>query len=309
MKTVIAIDIGGTLIKSALVSSDGKILKSKKTPTQASESRDIITSNLREAFDKVYESSAIAVGIGSPGCVDPKTGIVDAVDNIPALSGLCLTDFLKGHKEIPVMIDNDANNAAKGEYLFGIGKGTKNFMGITLGTGVGGGLFLDGRFYRGTNNYSGEIGHMTYIPDGLSCACGKNGCLEAYASGPAMVRSAKSMLKRNFNTKLSKHKVDAITPELICKLADQGDRLSMSIVHDVARALGIVLGTATNLMNLECIAVGGGISLAGDVLFQPLGIYAARHTLPRAYECCIIKPSEIGNDAGLLGCAATALMK
>ena len=307
-KKIAAIDIGGTFIKSALVDSEGRIHKREKTPTQACESKEIVLGNLRTAFDKVYEADVFGVGMGSPGCVDPKKGTVSAVENIPCLSGLCLTDFLKDKHELPVVIDNDANNAAKGEYLFGAGQQKRNFLGITLGTGVGGGLVLDGHFHRGLNNYAGEIGHMTYIPDGAACTCGKRGCLEAYASATAIIRSAHSMLKRKLPTKLSEHDPKEIDSKLICDLAKKGDLLSASIIQDLAKALGTVLGTAINLLNLECVVVGGGISAAGDILFRPLQLYTSRHALPMAYEQCSILPSKLGNDAGLLGCAASVLM-
>ena len=308
MKKIIAIDIGGTFIKSALLDSEGKIHKREETPTQANESKEVVLANLRSAFDKVYESDVCGVGLGSPGCVDPEKGIVSAVDNIPCLSGLCLSDFLKDKNNIPVVIDNDANNASKGEYLFGAGQKKKNFLGVTLGTGVGGGLILDGHFHRGVNNYAGEIGHMTYIPDGAPCTCGKRGCLEAYASATAMIRSAQSIIKRKLPSALTQHDPKEIDSKLICDLAKEGDALCLSIIHDVAKALGVVLGAAINLLNLECVVIGGGISAAGDILFTPLCLYASRHALPMAYEKCTILPSKLGNDAGLLGCAAAVLM-
>ena len=307
-KKILAVDIGGTFIKSALIDSEGKIYKREKTPTQAQESKEVVLANLKKAFDKVYEPGVSGLGLGSPGCIDPKKGSVNAVENIPCLNGLSLTDFFKREYKIPAAIDNDANNAAKGEYLFGAGQKKRNFMGLTLGTGVGGGLVLDGSFHRGVNNYAGEIGHMVYIPDGAPCTCGKRGCLEAYASATAIIRSAQSMLKRGLPTKLKKHDPKEIDSKLICDLAKEGDAICLSIIQDVAKALGVVLGSAINLLNLECLVLGGGISAAGDVLFEPLRLYASRQTLPMAYERCTILPSKLGNDAGLLGCAASALM-
>ena len=149
---------------------------------------------------------------------------------------------------------------------------------------------------------------MTYIPDGMPCNCGKRGCLEAYASATAVIRSAKSMLKRSMKTKLAEHDPNDIDAKLVCDLAKEGDRMCQLIIYDVAKALGTVLGTVTNLLNLESIVIGGGMADAGDILFEPLRLYAARHTLPMAYPHCKISHSLMGNDAGLLGCAASVLM-
>ena len=142
---IIAIDIGGTFIKSALISHNGDILKKDKTPTQAQTDSKTILANIQEAYEKVKDSDICGIGIGVPGCVDPKSGKVSAIDNIPGLEGISLTDFFVQKTKISANIDNDANSAAKGEYIFGSGKGgVKNFMAITLGTGVGSGLILDG---------------------------------------------------------------------------------------------------------------------------------------------------------------------
>ncbi len=307
---IIAIDIGGTFIKSALINHEGKIFKREKTPTQAQANTKTILENLATAYEKVQEDDVCGIGLGVPGCVNPQSGKVSAIDNIPALEGISLTEFFMQKTKLPTYIDNDANSATKGEYIFGTSqKGLKNFMAITLGTGVGGGLILDGEFYRGANNYAGEIGHMTYIPDGAPCNCGKRGCLEAYASATAIIRSAKSMIKRSINTSLKDHDLQNIDAKLICDLAKKGDRICQFILHDAAKALGTVLGTVTNLLNLECIVIGGGMAAAGNILFEPLGLYACRHTLPMAYPHCKILPSLLGNDAGLLGCGASVLME
>ena len=299
--------MGGTFIKSALVSKEGSILKTAKVLTEANQNRETVVANLRRAFEEVYVQGILGIGIGSPGCVDPESGKVGAVDNIPCLNDFCLKSFLGEKNNIPIFVDNDANNAAKGEYLFGNGKGTKHFMALTLGTGVGSGLILNECFYRGNNNYAGELGHMTYIPDGMACTCGKRGCLEAYASATALIRNAKSMIKRQLSTKLTQYDPEQLDAHLICDLAKQGDELCQSILQDMARALGTVIGTVINLLNLECIVIGGGV-LCWRYSFTPLRLYASRHALPLAYTRCRILPSQLGNEANLLGCAASVVM-
>ncbi len=308
-KTVVAIDLGGTFIKSALVSESGHILKSEQSPTHASESADVILSKLQAACQKVYNENIVGVGLGAPGWADPLSGALRAIDNIKALEGVSIKDFLKKIVSCPVFIDNDANNAAKGEYLFGPGQGKSNFMALTLGTGIGGGLVLNKKFFRGKNNYAGEIGHMSYIPDGAPCTCGKRGCLEAYASATAIIRSAKSIRKRKLPSALLDHPVEEYTPRLVCDLAKQGDLLCQSIVRDAAKALGTVIASVINLLDLECVALGGGIAAAGDVLLAPLRLYALRQCLPLAHQGCDITTSPLGNNAALLGCAASAFME
>ncbi len=307
----VAIDIGGTFIKSALVSSEGEVLSYSSIPTQASRSREAVVANIRRAYQEVDpgEGKVVGIGMGSPGCIDPLSGEVNWVENISCLNGISLTQALKKEINLPIYIDNDATNASKGEYLFGAGKGAKSLMAVTLGTGIGGGLILDGQVCRGMNNYSGEIGHMTYIPDGMACNCGKRGCLEAYASATAIVRSAESMIKRRLTSRLTELKPQTIDAQLVCDLARQGDEVCCSIIHDVGKALGVVIGSAINLLNLERILIGGGIAAAGDILFEPLRLYTSRHALPLALEGCEILPAALGNDAGLLGCAATVFLE
>ncbi|MCB1319247.1 MAG: ROK family protein, partial [Leptospiraceae bacterium] len=227
---------------------------------------------------------------------------------IPCLNGVSVTAEIKKNYDLPVYIDNDATNAAKGMYRFGAGRGSAHMIGITLGTGVGGGIILHGQVHRGIINYAGEIGHITYIPDGMSCTCGKRGCLEAYASATAIVRSAQSILKRQIPSRLQKYPPDEITARVVCDEARKGCSVSASIIQDAGKALGVVIGGVINLLNLDRVVIGGGLAAAGEVLMEPVRLYASRHALPLAFERCEIVAGRLGNDAGLLGCAASVLM-
>ena len=305
--SVVAIDLGGSFIKSALVAKDGTILKSAKIPSQVPQGREVVLKNIHSVYAQVHQEGVLGIGIGSPGCVDPQSGIVSATNNIDCINGVSLSDFLYEKTKLPVHIDNDANAAAKGEYLFGIGsqEDKYNLLAITLGTGVGGGLILEGVPYRGRNFYAGEFGHVNYIPNGAQCSCGKRGCIEAYSSATAILANAHSMQKHGLNTQLKKFSYDEIDVKLICELAHKGDILCHSLIYEAAQALGTVIGSIINLLNLDCVVVGGGVAAAGEILFNPLCLYAERQTLPLAYKNCEIGPSLLGDDAALLGNAAS----
>lgn len=306
---IAAVDLGGTFIKSALIRADGEVLKKAKTPTRAEEDQDTVIVQLLRAIEEIYVPEVIGIGIGSPGCVNPHSGEVNWIQNIPALNGVNLRSAVQRKFEITVHIDNDATNAARGQYLYGAGKQAVAMLGITLGTGVGGGLVLNGKVYRGVINYAGEIGHITYIPDGMVCTCGKRGCLEAYASATAIVRSAESMLTRRIPSQLKEIPPQELTARLVCDLARTGDEVCQSIVQDAGKALGVVIGGAINLLNLDRVIIGGGLAAAGDVLFDEIRLYASRHSLPLAFERCEILPDHLGNDAGIMGSAAMVLME
>ncbi len=304
---IVAVDLGGTAIKSALVSGDGRILRKEKTPTEPDKGRDAVLANIALAIEKVLTPEVSAVGMGSPGHVDTKTGVLSWIENISCLNNCSPREYVAEKFKLPVHIDNDATNAVKGQYYFGSGRGAKHLLGLTLGTGVGGGLILNGRVHRGVIDYAGEIGHMTYIPDGMACTCGKRGCLEAYASATAIKRAARSLLKRGIPSRLSEH--EQPDAKIVCDLAREGDESCRQIVQEAGKALGVVIGSVVNLLNPDRVVIGGGVADAGDVLFDQVRRYVSRHALPPAHEQCEILPGTLGNDAGILGCAAMIMME
>ena len=307
---IATVDLGGTSIKSALISKDGKILKKIEMPTEAkTDSKEIVISNILTSLDKIFEDDIIGIGVGSPGCVNTHTGEVNWIENIPCLNGVSITDEIKTKFNLPIFIDNDATNATRGQYMFGAGIGAKNLLGVTLGTGVGGGLILNDRVHHGVIDYAGEIGHMTYIPDGMPCTCGKRGCVEAYASAPAIKRSAKSILKRGIKTALLDIPLEKLEAKSVYDLAKEGDEVCKDLVQEAGKALGVVIGSAINLLNLDRVVIGGGVAAAGNILFNEINIYASRHALPLAFEHCTIVHGDLGNDAGILGTAAMVLME
>lgn len=315
MAHAIGIDLGGTSIKIGLVNKKGEIVDSIETPTLAeSNSIDTIFKNLtlavRDLIGRNGDKKITAIGIGSPGAIDPNEGrIVTGIANIPVLTGYPLAVEIQRELGIPSFIDNDANNAGRGEFLFGAAKGMKNFIMITIGTGIGGAIFVNGELYGGVNNYAGEVGHMLIVDNGKYCTCGNFGCWEAYGSATAMIRKAKVMVERGVDTRLKKHYPDKINARVIVEEAQRNDEVAMEIVVETGKYIGIGIANLINLMNPEAILIGGGVSQAGDILLSEIKYYAKVNTLPRAWEAAKIVLAKLGNKAGILGSAALAFMR
>ena len=305
---MVAVDIGGTSIKTARINPDGTIESRVSVATESAGGRERVLANLLEAIDQVMAPEVIGIGVGSPGQVDPVSGEVNWVENIPCLNGSSISAPIRSRFGLPVRVDNDATNAARGEYLFGSGKAAKMLLGVTLGTGVGGGIIQAGHVLRGVSNYAGEIGHMTYIPDGMACSCGKRGCLEAYASATALIRGARSIQKRRISSRLLDIPSEELDARRICDLARAGDEVCSQLVEESGKALGVVLGGVINLLNPDCIVIGGGVAAAGEILLDPIRLFASRHALPISFAACRIELGRNANESGLLGAAATVLM-
>ncbi|MCX7882186.1 MAG: ROK family glucokinase [Brevinematales bacterium] len=309
MELFVGIDLGGTAIKLGLVSRDGKLVKTHQVPTKAeSRERDIIVSNLKEALHSLLSGmeGVKAIGIGVPGGVDKKHGMIRFMPNIQPLENYALADDLEKSFGIPVAIDNDANNAARGEYIFGAGKKYRDFVLITLGTGIGGGIFINGDVYGGVANFAGEVGHMKIVPEGRPCGCGLNGCWEAYGSATAMIKRATGLVAMGKHTTLAR--VGEMSAKVIFDEAKKGDALALEVVDEACRYLGIGVANLIHLFNPEAVIVGGGVSHAGDFLFDRIRKYASLYAKTEMFETCEIIPAALVNDAGVMGSAALALM-
>lgn len=315
MTYAIGIDLGGTSIKIGLVNKKGEISDTIETPTLAeSNSIDTIFKNLvlavRELIARNSGKEIRAIGIGSPGAISPEEGrIVTGIANIPILTGYPLAVEIQREMGIPSYIDNDANNAGRGEFLFGAGKGMKDFLMITIGTGIGGAVFVNGELYGGANNYAGEVGHMLIVDNGKYCTCGNFGCWEAYGSATAMITQAKAIVARGYDTKLKKYYPDKLNAKSIVEEAQKGDEAAMEIIVETGKYVGIGIANLINIMNPEAVIIGGGVSLAGDILLSEIKYYAKVNTLPRAWEAVKIVLAKLGNKAGILGSAALAFMR
>jgi glucokinase len=304
---VIGVDLGGTNVRAAVVNRDGEVLARHKEATRASEGRERVLSRLVEiirdlelqARNKQYEVAGL--GVGAPGVIEAGKGIVVKSPNLPDWNNFALRSALEAAVGLPVVLENDANAAALGEQWRGAGRGTSSMILLTLGTGVGGGIVLDGRIWRGADGMAGEIGHMTLFPGGRQCTCGNRGCLEMYASARGIVQTY-----REAGASGKSHPEDVLTSESIYSAAREGDRRAAAVMRDTGRFLGIGVASLINIFNPERIVIGGGVRDAWQLFID-----AARDEVhQRAFEApakrAAIVPAELGDDAGMVGAAALA---
>ncbi len=310
-KFALAIDLGGTKIAAAVVREDGVIVAHATRPTDAQKGGDGVLNRIKEAVLEALDASQLrpdelaGVGMGTPGIVDAKTGVMlsEAV-NIPDWKERNLKEELERVLNLPAFVDNDANVAALGEWVFGAGKGTRHLVYITIGTGVGGAIILNGALWRGTNFAAGELGHVPVNPDGPRCGCGGYGCVEMFVSGPAIAQRAKEFVQQGVKSVLADIPPDNITAEKVAIAAQQGDVLAKFILAEAGKSLGIVLAGVVNLLNPERLIVGGGVAQAGDWLLEPARWELRRRALPTATETLQLVPAALGTNAGILGAAA-----
>ncbi len=312
MRLALAIDLGGTKVAAAVVREDGKIVSHATRPTEAHKGGEWVLSRIKEAALEALENSKIqpsqftGVGMGTPGVVDAEQGIMlsDAV-NIPEWKGRNLKSELERVLGIPAFIENDANAAGLGEFVFGSGRGAKSLILVTLGTGIGGAVIINGELIRGVSFAAGELGHISVDPNGQRCGCGNYGCIELYASGPAIAQRAREYVLRGVNTKLSTMaSPEELTAEHVARAAREGDFLAQSILAEAGKLLGVALAGIVNLLNPDRIVIGGGVAQAGDWILEPVRWEIKRRALPDATKVLQVVPAALGTNAGILGAAA-----
>lgn len=306
----IGIDVGGTNVKIALVDGEGKIIYSNSVPTYAQMGYEYTVNNIKQAIrDLMKETNTDAkeiegIGFDFPGQVDYKTGVVKLAPNIPGWVNVPIAQMIEEEFNIPTRIDNDVRCAALGELKFGAGKGCENFVCITVGTGIGSGLVINGQLVRGAANAAGEIGHIKLqMNGGPICGCGDTGCLEAFASGPSIVAMAQEYLKGGKSTKFREMAgADGeITPYIVAKAAEAGDPVAKRIFEIVGTYIGMGLVSVINLLNPEKVIIGGGVAAAGDLLFDPIRKTIKERAMVVAGNSVEIVPAELGNSAGVIG--------
>lgn len=315
-QAVAAIDVGGTNIIGGLIDRDGKILFKTQKGTQASMGEERVLGNIISVADrlvKVAEADSIAVsrmGIATAGQVDPNTGTITyATDNIPGWTGVAVKDTLERSTGLTVFVENDALAAGWGEKVFGVAESAQDFVIITLGTGVGGAVFVKGRLLPGSTGLAGLIGHMSIVPEGVPCNCGGRGCLEAYVSGPAIAKAAKDAIRdkpEGLLAELASASSGEITAKDVFDTAKYGDPIAMSIVMRTAKYLGTGIGSIVTLLNPELVIIGGGVSKAGSLLLGPTIESAEAHCSPAAFSGVTVGLSKFLDDCGLMGAAAIA---
>jgi glucokinase len=294
LKRVIGVDLGGTKILAGVVDRDGTVERRRELPTPL-HSQDELLRGLAEAVDDVLEEDVGALGFGIPSTIDQRSGKAVTSVNIP-LADLDLRAWMRERFGLPVGIDNDANAATLAEWAHGAGRGTSYMVMLTLGTGVGGGLILDGKPYRGAVGAGAELGHMVIDLDGPRCqgVCTGHGHLEALVSGHAATLAA----QERFGPAVDAHR--------LVRLAREGDGAALELLTEFGRRLGAGIGSLVNIFNPELVVIGGGFSAAGDFLFEPAREVVAREALSPGRELVRIVRAELGTAAGLVGAGLVA---
>lgn len=306
----IGVDFGGTFVKLASINSDGRIFKKISFPTSDYGTKDSLILRLKREIVLLVKESKITlkgIGIGVPGQVNYEKGIIHNLTNVNGWEEVPLKNILSKYFKVPVSMDNDGNAAALGEMVWGAAKGYFNILCVTLGTGVGGGIIINGEIYRGWAFAAGEIGHMVIDMNGTACNCGSNGCLESFVGKRAIVDLAVKKININKQTVLINMcggDIESITPELIDKAAREGDALAVSIWIDIAVVLGIGLSNLVNILNPQIIVIGGGISKTGKFFFDKIKSTIKEKALKANSSGLKVVRAEFVDDAGVVGAAA-----
>ncbi|HVH67019.1 MAG TPA: ROK family protein [Gemmatimonadales bacterium] len=311
MRYVVGVDLGGTNIVVGTVAEDGsELVGLVSEPTLPELGADAVLGRIaklaRASIAAARGKQVAGVGIGSPGPLDTKTGIVLLTPNL-GWTNYPLRDRLSQALGLPATLDNDANCAIFGEWWRGAARGSQHVVGLTIGTGIGGGIVLSGEIYRGASDIAGEIGHMTIDLNGRRCKCGNYGCLEAYASGPAIAARAVEGIEAGAETSLPKYvrgDLSKITAQIVYEAAHDGDDFALEVVKDTARFLGAGVASIVNTFNPEVVVICGGVTLAGERLFGPLKSEVKRRAFKPAVDVCRIVPGELTGTAGVYGAAA-----
>jgi glucokinase len=296
---VIGMDLGGTNLRVAGVGADGTIAELYREQTLAREGPEPVIARILAAIGQVTERLAKAggivrgIGLGAPGIISASAGTIVSSPNLPGWDDVPLRDRVAAATGLPVLLENDANAAAYGEYWRGAGAGCSSMVLLTLGTGVGGGLVLGGELWRGADGMAGEVGHITVEPGGRTCRCGNAGCLETYASATGIVDSYRELAGVE----------EAVSSEEIHRRAHEGDANARQAYREAGRSLGLAFAALVNLLNPERIVIGGGVLPAWDLFIQPAEHEMRRRAFAAPAARVRIVPAALGNLAGVTGAA------
>jgi glucokinase len=307
-RLILALDYGGTKHTAAILAMGGRTWRAHErvySPPGADGDYDRATM-LKLSHDLLsrVEGQLATIGVSFGGPVDAAAGIVRLSHHVPGWENTRLRDQLQAEFDVPAAVDNDANVAALGEWTFGAGQGCTSLLYVTVSTGIGGGWVLGGHIYSGADGMAGEIGHIVVRPGGMECVCGKRGCLEAEASGPAIAKKMWQRLQAQETSEVLKTSEvwNSVTGESVAQAAQQGDALAQQVMEDAASLLGTGLGGAINLMNPERIVLGGGVTKSGESYWRIVRETACAHALPQMR--IEIEPARLGDDAPLWGAVA-----
>ncbi len=315
----LGIDLGATNLKIGIVDDKGTVLRARSFPLASLSVRrpkvffKILSKIVRDDFLPYCSGKISCIGIGLPGLIDYRKGIVHYLVNIRGWREVPVERYLRGALQLPVFVDNDVNMMAFGEYRFGAGKGSAHLFCMTLGTGVGGAFVIKGDLYRGASFSAGEIGHIPLNERGPKCLCGGSGCLERYIGNKELARMAEQIYRgarpERLREILAAQKTKTITPKMLCMLAATGDRKAQSLWNTAASHLATALTTLVNLCNPDTIVIGGGVAGAGMFLFKPLRTALRARAMRLPARTVKIKKAALGEDAGIIGAAAYAIAR
>lgn len=301
-RDVIGLDLGGTFLKAARVAADGTIGRRLREPVSGDSADELLSQMARAVRTLEGDGPVPAVGLGIPGIIEPRDGCAHGVPNIPAIEGLPVGAALEERCGRRAFAANDANAAALAESWLGAGRDVESMLLVTLGTGVGGGLVFDGALFTGLAGYAGEVGHIQVDPNGVRCGCDSWGCIETIAGAAGWVRRAEAAMAGQPSTLAGR----ALDQEVIVDAARQGDAVALEVLEGTARALGAGIAAVLNLLNLERIVIGGGVSAAGPILLDRIVAEAKLRTFPAVFAGCSFVPAALGSDAGVVGAARVA---
>ena len=315
---VLAIDVGGTKIRIAIISGKGKIIAKEQRLTLADEGLEAVTGRIISGIDRLLRLKNLApsqlhsIGIAAAGAIDSEKGLITSSPNLPGWCDVPLRDIVKSKYGVDTFLINDASAAALGEHEFGAGRGVNNLIYLTVGTGIGGGIIIDGKLYLGPSGSAGEIGHMTIDVNGQRCSCGNTGCLETLASGTAMAKEAIKRIKQGEKSSLTEivgGKIENITADTVEVAARGGDSLASEVISEAATYLGVGMVNLVNIFNPEMVIVGGGVAKMGDLLLNPARQVVQERAFQLPAQAVRIVQAQLGDDSGLLGAAAFAFQQ
>lgn len=294
-KVVLALDLGGTNARFAAVRSDGEILARRRVPTMKDGTGEQILDLLVKMFGEIAEGiDATAIAAAIPALIDAESGVLAKLPNLPALEGISLGDFLKERTGLETFVENDATAATIGEHWLGASKGVDNVIGVTLGTGIGGGLIFNGKPFRGKDGSAGEIGHICVEPNGVPCGCGSHGCVEQYASGTAIARMAREA------------GLAAKTSLDVFNLGKGGDKKALDVFASMGAYLGIAIAGLVNVLNPDMIVICGGVTAGWELFIDSVRDEVKKRTYRDPAERAKIVRGSLGDDAGILGVSRVA---
>ena len=301
MNATIAIDIGASKMRAGsytLKSSEPIAYNQIATKSEGMPIEDRLTKLIKSVWPDNYQ--IISIAAACPGPMDPINGIVVSPPNIPEWNYFPLQEYLSSKFNVAVSLNNDANLAAYGEWYFGAGKGCSNLIYLTISTGIGGGIILNNKLYIGERGFGAELGHTTIVHQGPRCSCGQTGHLEAFASGPSIVRWVKSKLEdESLKELFPKGDLDA---KLVSDAAKSGNELAIAAYERAGKYIGIAIASFLQIFNIKTIIIGGGVSLAGDILFNPIIKSVEEFVISDVYlDGLQILPAALGDDSGIMG--------